>query len=276
MPERTDHPNFIILGAAKAGTTALYHYLQQHPQIYMTPLKETNYFALRGQHLDFRGPGDDDYVNRMSITNEAAYRAQFEGVRDEIAVGEASPLYLYHPETANRIRQTLPDAKLIAFLRNPVDRAYSAFLHLVRDNRESERDFAAALAREPERIAANYEHIWHYMSMGRYYEQLKRYYDRFPSEQIKVFLYRDLRTEPTRVLREIHGFLGVDADFCPNMGTRYNEATLPHELRPPLLPAVRAQLQNELRPEALKIQALIGRDLSHWLNQPESEREARF
>jgi hypothetical protein len=73
------HPNFIILGAAKAGTTALYEYLKQHPQVYMTPLKETNYYALRGKNLDFRGPGDAEFVNRLSITDEAAYRAQFDG-----------------------------------------------------------------------------------------------------------------------------------------------------------------------------------------------------
>jgi hypothetical protein len=91
-------PDFFIVGAPKCGTTALYCYLRQHPQIYVTPLKETNYFALRDQTLDFRGPGDADYVNRLSITRETDYRAQFTGVHDEIAVGEASPPYLYHPE----------------------------------------------------------------------------------------------------------------------------------------------------------------------------------
>jgi hypothetical protein len=173
-------PSFIIVGAAKAGTTAIYHYLRQHPQVYLTPLKETNYLALAGQKLEFCGPGDDDYVNRLSVTDEDAYRAQFADVRDEIAVGEASPLYLYAPHAAERIRNVVPDAKIIIILRNPIDRAYSAFLHLVRDNRECHRDFALALSKERERIEAGWEHIWHYIAMGRYLEQVQRYFDAFP------------------------------------------------------------------------------------------------
>jgi hypothetical protein len=265
MSNRDSYPNFIILGAAKAGTTALYHYLKQHPDIYMSPLKETNYFALAGEALDFCGPGDADYVNCMSITTPEAYRAQFDGVQGEKAVGEASPLYLYNPRAAQRIKDAVPDTKLLAILRNPVDRAYSAFLHLVRDNRETTRDFATALSLENERIEANFEHIWHYISMGRYYEQVKRYYDRFDGEQIKVSLYVDLRTEPQRVLRETFEFLGLDSNFAPDTQTRYNEASLPLDQRPPLLTEVRQRLQNELRDDILKLQDLIGRDLSHWL-----------
>lgn len=271
----SNRPNFIILGAAKAGTTALYHYLKQHPQIYVTPLKETNYFALAGEKLDFRGPGDADYVNSLSITDEAAYRAQFDGVTDEIAVGEASPLYLYHPHAAARIREAVPDARLVAILRNPIDRAYSAFLHLVRDGREPERDFARVLQLEPERIAANWEHIWHLAAMGRYEEQLRRYYDLFPREQIKVYLYRDLRTDQTGVLRDLFAFLGADPDFRPDCTQRYNEATLPASERPPLLPEVRRALQEQLRPDILRLQDLIGRDVSHWLTTDNAESEPR-
>jgi hypothetical protein len=269
-------PNFVIVGAAKAGTTAIYHYLLQHPQIYLSPLKETNYFALAGQELCFRGPGDDDYVNRLSITDEAAYFAQFDGVRDEIAIGEASPLYLYHPQAAGRIYDTIPKTKIIAVLRNPVDRAYSAFIHLVRDQREVHRDFEQALAHEQQRIADNWEHIWHYATMGRYYEQLKRYYDLFPQEQIKVYLYRDLRTEPDALLRDTLDYLGVDPNFSFDTKTRYNEASLPVEQRPPLYPAVRSRLQSELRDDILKLQDLIQRDVSHWLTPDTAEQEAKY
>jgi hypothetical protein len=276
MSERNHLPNFIILGAAKAGTTALYHYLTQHPQIYMSPLKETNYFALAGQQLNFCGPGDNDYVNRLSITSREAYCSQFQGARDEIALGEASPLYLYHPLAAERIQHEVPEAKLIAILRNPIDRAYSAFLHLVRDHRETTRDFSEALALEEERIAANWEHIWHYVSMGRYYDQVKRYYDRFDRDQIWVLIYRDLRSDPRGVLRDTFRFVGVDESFVPDMSTRYNEASLPLEQRPPLLPSVRARIQNELRDDILKLQDLINRDLSHWLTPESPEQEAKY
>ncbi|HEY9847565.1 MAG TPA: hypothetical protein V6D03_15385, partial [Candidatus Caenarcaniphilales bacterium] len=88
-------PNFLILGAAKAGTTALYYHLRQHPQIYMSPIKETNFFALEGEPLKFCGPGDQDYINRFSVTELAAYCDQFQSVSHETAIGEASPLYLY-------------------------------------------------------------------------------------------------------------------------------------------------------------------------------------
>ena len=274
MPLHESHPNFIVLGAAKAGTTALYHYLRQHPQIYMTPLKETNYFALCDQELNFRGPGDGDYVNCLSITREEAYRAQFEGVGDEPAVGEASPLYLYHAGAARRIHEAVPEARLLAILRNPVDRAYSAFLHLVRDGRETTRDFEVALSHEEARIQDNWEHIWHYISMGRYYEQVKRYYDLFAPEKIKIFLYRDLRTDPHSVLRDTYRFLGVDEEFQADTATRYNEASLPIEQRPPLLPEVRARLENQLSPDILKLQDLIGRDLSHWLSNGQTENQA--
>ena len=274
MSERDYLPDFILLGAAKAGTTALYHYLDQHPQIYMTPLKETNYFALSGQNLDFRGPGDGEFVNRLSITDEAAYHAQFHGRGEQLIAGEASPLYLYHAAAPERIQAAVPNARFIIILRNPIDRAYSAFLHLVRDDRETTRDFEEALALEHQRIDDNYEHIWHYLSMGRYYEQVKRYYDRFSHEQIKVFLYRDLRESPHDLMRDTFNFLGVDKEFQPDTATRYNEATLPAAARPPLLPSVRARLQEELRPQILQLQDLIGRDLSHWLTRTLLELEA--
>lgn len=275
MSQRKSFPNFIIVGAAKAGTTAIYHYLNQHPQVYLTPLKETNYFALAGQKLEFCGPGDADYVNSLSITCRDAYRAQFDGVRDEIAVGEASPLYLYHPLAAQRIRDAVPDAKILIILRNPIDRAYSAFLHLVRDGRETHRDFEAALAQEPARIAAGWEHIWHYAAMGRYFEQVKRYFEGFPRQQVRVFLYRDLRTDPRAVLRDTLDFVGADSDFEFDMATRYNEASLPLDQRPPLFPRVRAHLQDELRDDILGLQNLIGRDLSHWLTPDLAEQEPK-
>jgi sulfotransferase family protein len=268
-------PNFIILGAAKAGTTALYHYLRQHPRIYLSPLKETNFFALEGETLRFCGPGDHDYVNCLSITTLEGYQAQFDGVAGETAIGEASPLYLYSPKAVERIRHYVPDARLIAFVRDPVDRAFSAFLHLVRDNREPYREFRDGLAAEEERIRAGWEHIWHYKRMGLYHEQLRRYYDAFPAERIRVFLYKDLRREPRRTLEEIFRFLEVDPDFVPDTRERYNVTTdLPPEKRPALRPEVRAELRAYFREDTLRLQDLIGRDLSHWLAEEPARAEA--
>lgn len=152
-------PNLLVIGAAKAGTTAIYDYLGMHPQVYMSRLKETNFFALEGSPLNFSGPGDHDYINKYSITCLDQYCQQFQGVTGETIVGEASPLYLYNAEAPQRIRHYTPDVKLIAVLRHPVDRAYSAFLHTIRDDREPLHDFALALQAEESRIQSGWEHI---------------------------------------------------------------------------------------------------------------------
>ncbi len=271
-------PNFIVLGAAKAGTTAVYHYLNQHPQVYVSPLKETNFFALEGEPLAFAGPGDDAYVNRLSITSLPAYEAQFDGVRGETAIGEASPLYLYSARAAERIHAHAPDAQLIAIVRNPVYRAYSAFLHVLRDQREDSPDFRTALAREDERIAMNWEHIWHYKRMGLYYEQLQRYYDAFPAEQITVYLYKDLRTDPQAMISSVFRLLNVDDTFQANLSQRHNTTS---ELRGiqeryPLLPEVRSEMRAFFREDTLRLQDLIGRDLTHWLSDNEAEGAAEM
>lgn len=298
-------PNFLIIGAAKAGTTALYYYLKQHPQIYMSPVKETNFFALEGEKLDFRGPGDREAINSFSITDLESYLLQFQGVSNEIAIGEASPLYLYSPKAPERIKFYIPNAKLIAILRNPVERAYASFLHLIRDGREFFTDFAQALQEEKARIQNNWEHIWHYEQMGFYYTQLKRYYDIFRHSQIKVYLYEDFKTRPVSVLQDIFRFLGVDDTFSPDMYIRPNVSGIPKNkvmhtfltkpnpiktilkpffparlrqrivtslknrnlVKPELSPEIRKQLLQVYREDIMKLQDLIQRDLSKWLEE---------
>ena len=144
-------PNFFIIGAAKSGSTSLYHYVKQHPQIYMSPLKEPKFFALAGEKLDFPGPGDQENVSR-AITDIHSYRNLFQGRTTEIVIGEASVLYLYSRRAINHIWQSIPNAKLIAILRHPVDRAYSNFLSLRRPNHEPIADFSQALQQEEARI----------------------------------------------------------------------------------------------------------------------------
>ncbi|MGH3086090.1 MAG: sulfotransferase family protein [Rubrobacteraceae bacterium] len=220
-------PNFLIIGAAKCGTTALYHYLDQHPEIYMSPEKEPRFFALEGEIPDFRGPADDRGINRCRFTNITAYRELFRGVSGEKAAGEASTLYLYSPKAPERISHHVPDAKLIAVLRNPVDRAYSAFLFMLRDSREPLSDFGRALAEEERRIAENWGPEYHYRRRGFYHSQLKRYYERFGGDQIKVYLYDELNSDPAGVVRDIFRFLGVDDAFEPDMSSRHNVSGVP-------------------------------------------------
>lgn len=296
-------PNFFIIGAAKSGTTSLYHYLSQHPQIYTSPLKEPRFFALEGERLDFRGPGDREAL-RSSVTDIEAYRALFDGVTDEIAIGEASPVYLYSPKAPERIRHYVPEAKFIAVLRDPAERAYSGFLHLVRDGLEPLDDFARTLEEEEVRAKRNYAPHWRYRDGGFYHAQLSRYFERFDEEQIRVYLYEDLKADPMGVLRDVFGFLGVDEGFVPDLTFRHNVSSVPknrrlHRLltgpnairagirtliptgvrrrvtatvksrnlrRPPQLSLeVRRQLIGAYREDILKLQVLIRRDLSSWL-----------
>jgi hypothetical protein len=261
-------PNFIIIGAAKAGTTSLYEYLKQHPQIWMSPVKETNFFALEGETLDFRGPGDQDYINSFSITKIEDYLNLFQGVSNQVAIGEASPLYLYSPKAPERIRHYIPNTKLVAILRNPVERAYSQFLMFVRDGREPLRDFAEALRQEETRMRNHWEWTWQYTRVGFYYVQLQRYFDTFDRSQISVYLFDDFNTNPVSVLQDIFQFLGVNDSFIPDMSVKHNVSVIPkHQNSAELLlrPQVRRQVVEVYREDISKLQELLQRDLSKWL-----------
>src|SRR5689334_11885254 len=166
-------PNFLLIGAAKAGTSSVFAYLGQHPDVFISPTKEPNFFALAGQDVHFAGPGDS-IVNRVSITRLDEYEALFKSAGKGMAVGEASTLYLYNPGTAEAIRRLIPDARVLAILRDPAERAYSSYLHMRRDGREPVARFEDALAEEDARVHNHWEHLWHYSRLGFYYAQLKR------------------------------------------------------------------------------------------------------
>jgi len=292
-------PNFLVVGAAKAGTTALYYYLKQHPQIYMSPEKEPKFFALEGDKLNFRGPGDRENICKSAITDIETYRQLFQGVTNEIAIGEASPLYLYSPKAAERIKKYIPDAKLIAILRNPIERAYSGYIMHVREGRETAKDFAEALQEEETRIRNNWG--WgHYVNVGFYHTQLKRYLELFDQEQIRVYLYEDLKTDPIKLVQDIFRFLGVDDTFVPDTSLKYNVAGVPkndaikaliknfnsikpamnlllpdklrhyvrskiYEKPPTLSKEIHQNLIEVYRKDILSLQDFLQRDLSKWL-----------
>lgn len=198
------------------------------------------------------------------MTTPEGYAAQFAGVQEERAIGEASPLYLYDAQTPQRLKTAVPDVRLVAVLREPVTRAYSAFSHLVRDGRESARSFAEALALEDERIAAGWEHIWHYTRMGRYAEQLRRYQALFTPEQLRVYLHDDLVHRPHGVMADLLTFLNVGPSALPDQSVRHNVSALGLPHLPPLLPEVHEQLDALFAPEREELAELLGRDLGHW------------
>ncbi len=298
-------PNFLVIGVAKAGTTALYEVLKQHPQIYMSPVKEPGYFTFVDSPLMLCGPGAAKY-RALAIADLALYQRLFDGANNQLAVGEASQDYLscWHPErTAENVKKLIPTANLIAILRQPADRAYSSFTHQVQIGNEQERDFRKML------VAADLPARRQWLSYrckndGFYYAHLQPYFARFGREQIRVYLYEDWNTKPQQVLRDIFRFLGVDDATTAVMAQRQNETTwvrkqnlvallqpshpfkrwLAHRLNPnmrsriikglltwnqrkppPLEPQLRRELTALYRDDILQLQGLIGRDLSHWL-----------
>lgn len=213
-------PTFLIIGAGKSGTTSLHKYLNQHPEVFMCPVKETNFFELEGERVLINGKEDPQAFKYypQSITDWDTYVKLFEKATQAKAIGETSPMYLYGKRSPEKIKGYLPDAKLIVILREPTSRLYSRYLHLARDGRLPTPNFEDALDKE--------NTIWwtrnDLVQEGFYHKHLSRYYDLFPKEQIKVFLYEDLSKQPEKVMKELFQFIGVDNAFVPNMEVTYN------------------------------------------------------
>lgn len=294
------YPDFLLIGAAKAGTTALYHALRQHSEIYMPATKEPNYFAFENGIPRFVGPGDEALYTPLS-TDLDAYRTLFPRDYEEKICGEASHWYLYSQEAPARICRALPSIKLLAILRDPIERAYSTFLHMRLHGREDLPDFDAAIRREPERIAKNWS--WgHYLRRGLYFEQLSRYFTLFDPAQIRVYLYEELIRNRADIVCNMFRFLGVSDSFLPPPRPRYNVSGIPrhpavHRLvaktlpaygalrrfvpirlrdtlrqaynrdlrRPALSPSIRADLLPYFREDIMRLQDLLEKDLTDWL-----------
>ena len=220
-------PNFLIVGTAKSGSTALWHYLGQHPQVYMSPRKHTRYFSFQVANPGFHGPRLEGESVPYAMTDIDAYHALFADATSQTAIGEASHSYLYRPDAPERILRYDPSMKLIAVLRNPAERAHSHYRQMVRDGREPFDDFVSALEAEELRIRDEWWPDFHYVQIGLYYAQLRRYFDLFDHRQIKIYLYEDLTSEPRAVLQDIFRFLDVDSAFVPEIALRYNASGIP-------------------------------------------------
>ncbi len=218
-------PTFLVIGAARSGTTALYLYLRQHPNVFMCRDKETNFFAFEGEALDFRGPGAE-FVNNSVVTLNA-YRRLFADAPESAAIGEASPLYLYSPHAAERIHARLPAVRLIAILRNPIEQAYSHYLYARKEAIEPLADFMAALDAQEDRRRARWQPLFQYVDFARYNVQLRRYLAHFRRDRLKLFLYEDFAADPARVTQEIFRFIGVDDSFVPDVSVRANAGGVP-------------------------------------------------
>ncbi|MGD1714233.1 sulfotransferase family protein [Dapis sp. BLCC M172] len=291
-------PTFLVVGIEKAGTTSIYQYLNQHPQVYMSPVKETNF--LERDWENFQGK-----PNPKRIDTWEKYCNLFNNVQEEIAIGEVSPNYLFHYKSSSeRIIKYVPDVKMIAILRNPVDRAYSDYLMHLRDSINVEK--VRSLTEQVEfRADTSFT-----LKKGLYYTPVKYYFDTFGKERVKIYLYNDLSEDSSTMMQDMYQFIGVDSNFIPDTSKRQQVAVVPKnqsinnliKTKNPLRSAVSSVLKvvmplemrqklrsglinlnsggKELKPltseerqlltdfyreDIFKLQDLIQRDLSSWL-----------
>lgn len=212
--DHNNKPNFLIVGAAKAGTTSLYEYMRSHPEIFLPKRKEPLYFISESVKFHTK----DKYMKQVLkktetgktyIDNKQEYLNLFKRVKDEKAIGEASATYLYHySESIPRIKKELGDVKIIIILRNPVKKAFSQYKVLKKAAAEP-FSLSKGIKKEKERIGNSYCSLYHYISQGLYYEQVKAYMENF--SQIKIILLEELNKNPEPIMNSVFDFLGVGA-----------------------------------------------------------------
>ncbi len=236
-------PNFIIAGAPTSGTTSLYHYLCQHPQVYLCPIKEPTFFAaadiLSRQDLlpmiarerpalQAYLEGSSQRRHQLLVTKWDDYLRLFQNVRDEVAIGEASVGYIMFPSAATAIRAKLPDVRLIFVLRDPTERLFSAYLKsLGRNPPVTFRAWVldAINQRGDRRLEAPGFPIP--LDGGFYATQLGRFMDNFPRNQMRIYLYEAFRADAGAVVRDILAFLGVDPNYPIDLSRRHHETLAP-------------------------------------------------
>jgi hypothetical protein len=205
-------PDFLVIGAPKAGTSAIHAALARHPQLYLSRVKEPKYYMCGDSPPPaYRGPGDA-HSNQEWVWQRDRYLALFAEAPADALCGESTPFYLYNRDARRRIAADIPTAKVIAILRDPVDRAYSNWMHLWVDGLEPCADVVEAFRREQHRIDAGWAPFWHYQGLGMYGRQLDDLYAHIPREQVLVLRYRELVETPDETLNRVCRFLGVAED----------------------------------------------------------------
>jgi len=253
-------PDFLILGGQRCGSTSLYDMVCGHPDVMAASHKEPHFF----DNNNLRG--EEFYRRLFPLRMHVRARERRSGRR--AATGEATTYYLSHPAVPARVRAMLPDVRLIAILRDPVDRAYSHYQLSVREGREP-LSFEEALAAEPERLAGEEErllsdpayrgvaHRFHsYRSRGRYVDQLRRWWAEFPRDQLLVLRSEDMFAEPRAVYDTLVRFLGLDPDADRRTFAARNRVTY-DEMRP----ETREELRRYYEQPNRELEAELGRSM---------------
>lgn len=263
VASRRSLPDFLVIGAQRSGTSSLYKWLGEHPLVLPSLRKETEYFSLNYEK------------------GEAWYRAHFPSLlrrrmlrqlrECEPLSFEATPYYLFHPFAPARAARLVPDAKLIVLLRNPVDRAYSHYHHMVRHGSET-LSFEEAIKSEPERVAADIErlqieplhrslahHRFSYLARGRYAEQLERWLSEFPRDRFLVLSSEELYASPSSAYQQVLAFLGLP--YKGPSGFRNHSYTSGASAKHgPMREDLRRSLLEEFEPENQRLYRLLQRD----------------
>lgn len=208
MP-RPPGPDFLVVGAPKAGTTALHAALAQHPQVFTSTPKEPKYWLCDDAPPPaWRGPGDA-HSQQEWIWRRDEYERLFEPAQPHQVRGESTPFYLWSRGAHRRLADSLPDVRLIAVVRDPIDRAYSNWMHLWSDGLEPEADFVRAFERQDERVAAGWAPFWRYRELGLYGEQLEHLFRHVARDRVLVLRYRDVIDDPRATIDRACRFLGI-------------------------------------------------------------------
>lgn len=237
-------PNFFVAGAAKCGTTSLYHYLKQHPQVYMSPIKEPNHFSTDIQPGNF-SPEYKRYEKSKNLDvakyvrgdmrqeqwgayvhDPEDYRLLFRFADGKKAIGEISNSYLFSQVAARQIRTALPDSRIIIILRQPADRAFSHYQANLRDGRTT-RPFRQEIEYDDAKSIHGWGISHLYYELGLYHDQVKRYLDIFPKHQVKVLLFDDLKKDRQQLLNDLFQFLRIEPQTGIDTSDTYNEAKMP-------------------------------------------------
>lgn len=296
-------PDFFLIGAAKAGSTAVFHGLAQHPALFTCEEKEPGYFIFGESGLTFGGPQAE--ANRpYLIRTEETYLKLFAGCKDDQLAGEGSVSYLHMGESvAPYIRAKSPQARLIAILRHPAERAFSHYVMNRNMGIEPQPTFKRALADEPRRVRESWYPTMCYASASQYARQLRPFIKAFGRDQMLVLLFEDLQANALEVFRRIFDFLKVDPTFEPDLTRQYNvrrnlrsrkaedlllvSNPLTRPFRAIFPPALRMKIRDALRQtnayrpvmnakdrqhvldacraDTLELQEMVGRNLEAWL-----------
>jgi hypothetical protein len=246
-------PNFLVIGAMKAGTTSLYRYLREHPQVFMPEEKELHFFVAE---------------KRWGL-GRAWYEAKFAAAGAAVAVGEASPTYAMYPEftgVPDRIAELLPQVRLIYTVRHPIERMRSHYLHEVERGREH-APIGQALAADPR-----------YLDTSRYATQIEQFLARFPPERLQVITAEELRDDRVATIRRVLGFLGVDPHrLPPTLDREFHPTTSKRVQRPVAGAVLRVPGSRALRRLVPRRVRLLGsRRLDTWQTEIPEALETRL